>query len=222
MKTRLVALVLALAVVLGLRRWMGRGRSLELPPAAGDGAAGDVAFASPKAHDGSRAAAARHPRLDRAAADRVRDQLRLLFAEAAADSGDAASGPLAPHADAAHAPAPSPPPPAGRPEARVDPKYIEARMREDFFPLAQDCYTQALGRQPHLAGRIELAVTIVGDPSVGGVVGEASFGPGTTIADAEMQRCVRESLMSATFAAPPGGHEVRVVYPIPFANDGGQ
>ena len=46
----------------------------------------------------------------------------------------------------------------------------------------------------------------------------------TTITDPEFQTCVRESMMSVSFAAPPNDGEVTVVYPITFSNsddDGG-
>ena len=42
---------------------------------------------------------------------------------------------------------------------------------------------------------------------------------GTTLDDAEMQTCVRESMMSVCFDAPPGDGELTVVYPIEFSPD---
>ena len=41
----------------------------------------------------------------------------------------------------------------------------------------------------------------------------------TTLDDAEMQDCVRESMMSVSFDAPPGDGELTVVYPILFSPD---
>jgi hypothetical protein len=163
--------------------------------------------------------------LDRARADRMRTDLRALFAEAGiARPADVPS----PAASASARPA-FPTMPVLTDDAsdgpHVDPKYIQSRVREDLFPLARQCYGDALGRDPKLAGTIELDFTIMGDPKVGGVVGEATIGDGTTIADRDFQTCVRESMMSVTFDAPPEGGEITVVYPIalsPEDDDGGK
>ncbi len=40
---------------------------------------------------------------------------------------------------------------------------------------------------------------------------------GTTIDDTEMQTCLRESMMSVTFDAPPDSESVPIVYPITFS-----
>ncbi len=48
---------------------------------------------------------------------------------------------------------------------------------------------------------------------------EAKLVDGTSIDDSEMQTCVRESMMSVSFDAPPHDGEVTVVYPIEFAPD---
>jgi hypothetical protein len=106
---------------------------------------------------------------------------------------------------------------AGNP--KVDPKYIQARVREDLFPLALDCYNAALKRNPQLAGKLNVYFRVIGDHKVGGVVDEAKLLDGTTIADPEMQTCVRESMMSVSFDAPPQDGELTVVYPIEFSPD---
>jgi len=48
-------------------------------------------------------------------------------------------------------------------------------------------------------------------------VDDVKLGDGTTIDDKEMQTCLRESMMSVTFDAPPEGGEVTVVYPVLFS-----
>ncbi len=156
--------------------------------------------------------------VDRARADRMRQALTALFAEAGLPWG----APEPPGAASAPSAYPTMPVLAGSgPDAapRIDPKYIQERVRGDLFPLAMQCYQSGMAKDPKLAGRIELKFTIMGDPKVGGVVGEASLGDGTTIADPEFQTCVKESLMSVSFDAPPNGGEVTVVYPIDFSPD---
>lgn len=43
------------------------------------------------------------------------------------------------------------------------------------------------------------------------------MGDGTTITDPEVQICLRESMMSVSFDAPPRGGEVTLVYPLAFS-----
>jgi hypothetical protein len=159
------------------------------------------------------------PTLDRARADRMRQQIHAFLAEA---------GPwgLAAAASAHPTPGPAgsfPTMPllldAGLGTAQVDPGYIQKRVREDLFPLAKDCYADALKRDPTVAGTLAVFFRIIGDHKVGGVIDEARMTEDTTIADPEFQTCVRESLMSVSFDAPPDDGEVTVVYPIRFAPD---
>jgi hypothetical protein len=159
------------------------------------------------------------PPMDRARADRMREQIRALFAEAGPMLfGSAASA--APSASAAPA-FPTMPlnPRADAGESTVDPDYIRNRIHEDLFPLAKDCYGDALKRNPKAAGRIEVYFKVIGDKKVGGVVDEVKLLDGTTLDDAEMQTCVRESMMSVSFDAPPGDGELTVIYPIEFSPD---
>jgi FecR protein len=154
--------------------------------------------------------------LDRARADRMRDDLRRLFAEAGPAWG--APEPSAPSSHAPNHPT-MPLVPDGDGGDGVDPSYLQKIVRSDFFPLARQCYDAASARNPALAGTIELKFRILGDPSIGGVVSEATLGDKTTIDDPEMRTCMAESMMSVTFAAPPHGGEVTVVYPIVFSPD---
>ena len=102
-------------------------------------------------------------------------------------------------------------------DTNVDPKYIQSVVRDEYFPLAKQCYGSALERNPKLAGTIEMSFSILGDPKIGGVVDDVKLSKGTTIDDNEMQTCLRESMMSVTFDAPPGSESVTVVYPITFS-----
>jgi len=179
-----------------------------------------AAAAVPAPNESSLDAGVSHgPKLDRAQADRMREAIRGLLAEA---------GVLGMSGEPIEAAAPAPTfafgsmPVLGLDDAgnpRVDPKYIQARVREDLFPLALDCYNDALKRNPKLAGKLVVYFRIIGDRKVGGVVDEAKLVDGTSIDDREMQTCVRESMMSVSFDAPPHDGEVTVVYPIEFAPD---
>jgi len=104
-------------------------------------------------------------------------------------------------------------------DPKVDPKYIQQRVREDLFPIARACYGDALKRDPTTSGRLVVSFRIIGDHKVGGVVDDAKLTDETTITDREFQTCVRESMMAVSFDAPPGDQEITVVYPILFSPD---
>jgi hypothetical protein len=159
------------------------------------------------------------PKLDRARADRMREEIRALLAEAGPlglMGGASAEPPAAREAGFPTMPELGP---WDGGDVHVDPKYIQARVREDLFPLAKNCYADALKRDPKTSGRLELSFRIIGDHKVGGVVDDAKVTDQTTITDAEFQTCVRESMMSVSFDAPPNDGEITVVYPILFSPD---
>jgi RNA polymerase sigma factor (sigma-70 family) len=164
------------------------------------GEAGDVAAVPPAA------AASGHGR-------EARDQMRNRILDAIRKRGATAPGEPSPEPAAQAAP-----PEEEKTPGRYDPSYIQEHFREDMFPLLRQCYSGALLRQPKLAGKLALSFTIVGDPSVGGIVEDADFAEGTDIHDDEMRTCVQESLMTLTFDKPPaGGGFVKVTYPVAFA-----
>ncbi len=167
-------------------------------------------------------------KLDRVRADRQRELLRALFSEAGSlpfpGAPGAPAAPVAPVAPVASASSSAaayptmPQVPVGDAGAmNIDPKYIQSVVRDDYFPLAKQCYGSALERNPKLAGTIEMSFRILGDPKIGGVVDDVKLSDGTTLDDKEMQTCLRESMMSVTFDAPPEGGEVTVVYPVRFS-----
>lgn len=131
-----------------------------------------------------------------------------------------------PRASAQAAPPPPPEPAGASTGPRIEPKYIQERVREDFFPLARQCYEDALRRKPGVAGKVLLKFTIVGDEKIGGIVEESSIGEESTLRDDEFDTCMSESMMSMTFPPPKGGGTVTVTYPIDFSpgddeSDGG-
>jgi hypothetical protein len=151
----------------------------------------------------------------------MRAQIRALLAEAGAAAAAPAPGPSATPSSAAAPRFPTmptiPDPDAGG--TKVDPAYIQKRVREDLFPLAKGCYVTALEKKPRLAGKLAVYFKVIGDRKVGGVVDEVKILGDTTLDDAEMQDCVRQSMMSVTFDAPPDDGALTVVYPILFSPD---
>jgi hypothetical protein len=103
----------------------------------------------------------------------------------------------------------------------IEPRYVQERVREDFFPVARKCYGDALERDPTLAGTIVLAFNIVGDAKTGGIVEAVDVLNESTLRDPEVIDCMRQSFLSVTFPPPQGGGEVTVKYPIVFSNDDG-
>ncbi len=101
-------------------------------------------------------------------------------------------------------------------EPRLSSEYLQERIREDFIPLARECYEAALEQNPSLAGKVMMTFEIVGDESVGGVVESAELGEGSTLDDPEFNTCMRESMLSMVFEPPKGGGSVTVNYPIRF------
>ena len=88
-------------------------------------------------------------KLDRVRADRQRELLRALFAEAGAlPLPFQAGAPASPVASAPSAYPTMPLVPVGDAGAtNIDPKYIQSVVRDDYFPLAKQCYAARSGRR---------------------------------------------------------------------------
>lgn len=82
--------------------------------------------------------------------------------------------------------------------------YVARTMREQFLPLAGECYDTLLGTQPKAAGNVVLEFSVLGDPAVGGVVVDVTLGKGTTLTNDEFRTCMSESMYAVVFDAPPG------------------
>jgi hypothetical protein len=113
------------------------------------------------------------------------------------------------------------PAPPGEPMGHIEPKYIQERVRNEFFPLAKKCYGDGLEQQPDLGGRVVFAFNIVGDPKTGGIVEAVDVLNESTLRDPDVIECMRQSFLSVTFPPPENGGEVTVVYPVEFSNDDG-
>jgi hypothetical protein len=97
--------------------------------------------------------------------------------------------------------------------------YIRDQVRA-LIPLLTECYTNALEKDPKLAGKLVVSFAIGGEPEIGGIVEESEVDPAeSTITDAGMIECVRETMFAAELAAPSEGGRVVVHYPFAFSND---
>lgn len=213
-----VALVVAAAVVFWLSRPQSRpARSGADPddPSVPSAAAAHVDRGATPVSSGEPTA----PKLDRPMADRMRRELRALLEPDGMTrlAGEPLPEPAARDAAAGGFPTMPMLHPGDGGEDKIDPKYIQGVVRNDYFPLARQCYGAALEHDPKLAGKIALQFTILGDRHIGGVVDDLSFTDETTIKDPAFQTCMRESMLSVTFDAPPEGGEVTIVYPIVFS-----
>ncbi len=223
--------IAALAVMLlaGMALWgqLG-GRTVPNHPPDAGAPAGQRSPAEKDVRDGVVPPSAR-PALrtvrDRAVRDEMRQKIFLAWSQGAPPNG-ASPAPAAPAApDPLHAPMPT------LDGGAVDPEYLRARIREDFLPMAQQCFdqwqTRAADAGGATAGQVVADLVIVGDERVGGVVDEVTLdsegrdaGPDAAVlGDGEFQTCLRESMMAMAFQPPPGRGSLRVRYPFRFAPD---
>jgi hypothetical protein len=214
---RVVLLVVALAAVIGGILWFQRktGSTTEaIPSSSVDPAKSWEADVLRSAAEAPRTPS-KPPRVkqtlrDKARRDEVRDLIYRAYGFSPPKPGEKAPKGQSPHA------------PLGRDAGTISPEYIRDRVREDFFPLARECYEAALEREPELAGKLVLSFVIVGDDEVGGVVDSAELAEGSTLKDEELVTCMLESMLSVSFVAPSAGGSVSVTYPFELSpGDGG-
>lgn len=99
----------------------------------------------------------------------------------------------------------------------LDASYIREAVGEQLVPVAKECYESALNDDPTLAGKLVLNFTIVGAQDVGGVVEEAEvLAEESTLNNAFVNECMRESVMAVEFVAPSSDGRVDVKYPFIF------
>ena len=97
---------------------------------------------------------------------------------------------------------------------------IRRTVREQYIPVARECYDELLARQPTAGGQVTLEFAIVGDGDAGVVDRVALREDETTIDDPEFTLCMRESMYTAVFEPPPpGASETTVVYPLTLTPD---
>ncbi|MCB9590656.1 MAG: AgmX/PglI C-terminal domain-containing protein [Polyangiaceae bacterium] len=221
--TRAAGLVVGVGIAIGFLWFVLRGG----PPASQTDASQVKASAhatssssAPRATLGPRAsvepsASAPRKRGGRERRDEMRRRIYEAFKQAPPPEAPAPKP-----AKAATAPAPAAPQSA-KPRGTLPKGYIQKRIREDFIPLAKECYEAALERDPDLGGKLTVNFEIVGDESVGGIVESAELAEDSEIQDEEFMYCMRESMLSMTFEPPKGGGSVGVTYPFLFSNEDG-
>jgi hypothetical protein len=218
--TVFVALAVAIGVVATLLLWSDdRARRATISPQSPDKAESLVeeAPSTPEPEE-PQTEPAGAPVLDRAHADKVREQVRSLLA-GVAQTKSAAPVVAAASAKAGGVPEMPAAVGAGNQAHEEQGDYIRSVVRDQFFPLAKNCYETASAAHPGLEGTAVLEFRIVGDKSVGGVVDQAALGDASDLREHDFAECMTESMMSVTFNAPPGDREVTVTYPIVFSPD---
>jgi hypothetical protein len=109
--------------------------------------------------------------------------------------------------------------------ATLDAEYVQQQMRL-LIPLIEECHAHAVERlhraanmdESGLLGRLWVRFSIVGDPDVGGLIGDSRIvDDKTTVADAGLRECVQETMYAARFPPPRENGEVVIDYPFVFA-----
>lgn len=104
----------------------------------------------------------------------------------------------------------------------LDRDYIQSVVTEDLVPIAKECYESALADDPELGGKMVVRFSIVGDPSVGGIVEDAVLDESSTLRHPALSECMTESTASLLFDPPEDGGSITVSYPFVFSNDPGE
>ena len=99
--------------------------------------------------------------------------------------------------------------PAVAPGQTMD-QYVLAAVQE-IMPLLKECYLEGLERVPSMAGKIVLDFEIEGEPGIGGLVGESTIASESTITDAAVRECFRETISAIEIDPPDLGvtHQMR-------------
>jgi RNA polymerase sigma factor (sigma-70 family) len=97
----------------------------------------------------------------------------------------------------------------------ADKEYVRSAVK-GLLPLLVDCYKTALEDEPTLGGRLVVNFTIEGEADVGGLVTESAIDADQSeIKNAEMNRCVQETMFALEIDPPTSG-SVQVTYPFEF------
>lgn len=147
----------------------------------------------------------------------------LAVSQAAAKrpaSGQESSEPTTPPIEFVFPGSAATPPPPQSAEAVERRDYLRRAIREQYIPVARDCYAELLERKPTAAGKVVLEFAIVGDGDAGVVDRVALRDDKDTIEDPEFLLCMTESMYAAVFEPPPpGAAETTVVYPVMLSPD---
>lgn len=103
------------------------------------------------------------------------------------------------------------------PAPPLDAAYIRAQI-QTLLPLLKECYENTHRSHGGARGKLVVDFTIVGEPDLGALVSESAINDaGSTLTDADLRECVRETMYAARFPAPTSGGEVHVSYPFAFS-----
>lgn len=93
--------------------------------------------------------------------------------------------------------------------------YMGETLDRALGSLVNECYQEALVRDPTLEGTITIDFKVIGEPDVGGAIETSEIDPRyTTITGHEdFADCVRESVFALTLPAPPSGGTITVNVP---------
>ncbi len=144
---------------------------------------------------------------DRAVREQIRAAIVRAWTEGAPGREPAADAPIPPHAGSLPA------------------DFIRGRIREDFVPMAGECYESLLRRRPGVSGRVVMEFEIVADANHGGLVEDARMVPNdggvpdAGLDEAEFLTCMRESMMTVAFLRPEGEGRMTVRYPFRLRPD---
>lgn len=156
-------------------------------------------------------AASSVPILDRQKRDQVRALIWRSFGQDPPDAATTTAAYVLPEVP------PWPEAPGDGGFGAIEPKYIQEKVRNEFFPLARQCYATLTTRIPDAGGSAVLAFDIVGNKNIGGIVEQVDVLNRSTLRDPEFVDCMRQSFLSVTFPPPEGGGMVTVEYPIVFS-----
>lgn len=203
--------VFGLLVVLALWNNGGVGDgspSARVGPKAGAGGSSSTTSSSSSGGDGG--AAFDGAPVDKLVRDKqIRDELRKrILAGWAAGEGEAAEA-----ARAGRVPSRDPG------DGGLTKDYIQQVIREDFFPMAKGCYEELLRKNDASGGKVFAKFKIVGDEKIGGILDDVEIETEGGLGDEKFVTCMRESLSSIAFEAPPKKGWVTVTYPILMTPD---
>ncbi len=98
--------------------------------------------------------------------------------------------------------------------------YVQERIRDDYMPLAKDCYRQGLKKHPDLEGKLVVKLRIVGTKNTGGLVDWVeTANEENTLDDGDVIECLKQSMYAVTFDPPPDDGYVTVTVPINLRTD---
>jgi len=98
-------------------------------------------------------------------------------------------------------------------EGNLNREYVRNQTME-LVPLIRECYQFALEDVPDVDGRIDIEVSLIGDPELGGLIENSKVVGGDFSEDSDFAECLRETMYALDLPAPEDGGSR--VFKIPF------